>query len=50
MADKTSEYGAPSVPILMHDDGSGTYSPVISLSADTVTALAAAIVAAMEPE
>ncbi len=30
-----------------HDNGDGTYSDVVTLSADTITALAAAIAAAM---
>jgi hypothetical protein len=51
MADKTvSVFDGPSVLMCCHDDGSDTYSLVVSLSADTIADLAAAIVAAMAPE
>jgi len=49
MADTKIAIGAPSVGALMHDNQDGTFSPVVVLSDDTITALAAAIVAALEP-
>ena len=49
MADTKVSIGAPAVGALMHDNEDGTFSPVVVLADESVTALAAAIVAALAP-